>query len=138
MKTQLLIAAALIVATTILSPVQAQQCKTRCTNPNPSPSPVYSDYFLGVYTSTVPVDSNTTVPQPVAASGGNQVYVVPGYGEPVYGQRINRVVPNSPAYHAGLEPGDIILDANGYAMDSRADLIAAIQQSQGYLQIKVL
>ena len=59
-------------------------------------------------------------------------------GQTVYGQRINTVVPHSPAYHAGLEPGDIIADANGRAMDSPHALRMAIQQSQGYLEMKVL
>ena len=74
----------------------------------------------------------------MAASGGYQTRVAPGYGSTVYGQRINQIVPNSPAFHAGLEPGDIILDANGTPMDSREDLIAAIQNSQGYLEMKVV
>jgi membrane-associated protease RseP (regulator of RpoE activity) len=63
---------------------------------------------------------------------------VPGYGEQVYGQRINRIVPNSPAFHAGLEAGDVIINANGYAMDSRQQLQAAINTSQGYLEMQVL
>ncbi len=103
----------------------------------PTPSPSFGSYFLGVYTSTVPVENQGGI-GPVAASGGYQTRVAPGYGSTVYGQRINQIVPNSPAFHAGLEPGDIILDANGTPMDSREDLIAAIQNSQGYLEMKVV
>jgi membrane-associated protease RseP (regulator of RpoE activity) len=63
---------------------------------------------------------------------------VPGYGEQVYGQRINNIVPNSPAFHAGLEPGDILVNANGIALDSDEILRAAIAESEGYMEIQVL
>ena len=140
MKTRLLTLAALIVTLSSISPVLAQNYGSRCTNPNPypTPQPVPSGHFLGVYTSTVPVDLGNTGSQPMARSNRIETRVVPGYGESVYGQRINQIVPNSPAFHAGLEPGDIILDANGYPMDSKQDLSAAIQASQGYLEMKVL
>ncbi len=101
-------------------------------NPNPAPQPYPSSYFLGVYTTTVAVDRGGAVPS------GPQVRVVPGYGEQVYGQRIDRIVANSPAFHAGLEPGDTIINANGYAMDNREQLQAAIDNSRGYLEMQVL
>ena len=108
----------------------------------PDPGARSADYFLGVYTSTVPLDNFgggiDPVQQPMAATSRAEVRVVPGYGETVYGQRINQVVPNSPAFHAGLEPGDIIVDANGVPTESKQDLVAAIQGSQGYLEMKVL
>jgi S1-C subfamily serine protease len=100
--------------------------------PEPQPQPVPASYFLGVYTSTVPVG------QGGAVSSGPQVRVVPGYEQQVYGQRVNSIVPNSPAFHAGLEPGDIIVNANGYSMDSDQHLRAAIADSQGYLEMQVL
>lgn len=132
MKTRSLTLVALIVAAA--SPVFAQNYQPRCPQPQPvDPGPVTSGYFLGVYTSTVPV-SGPVGGQP---GGGPVAMVVPGYGETVYGQRIDQIVPNSPAYHAGLEPGDIIVSANGRAMDSKQDLIAAIQSSQGYLEMQV-
>jgi hypothetical protein len=102
--------------------------------PVPSPQPVPSSYFLGVYTSTVAISQPDAGP----VDGGPQAYVVPGYGEPVYGQRINRIVPNSPAFHAGLEPGDTLINANGTAMESEEILRAAIAQSEGYMELQVL
>ncbi len=145
MKTRLFTTAALIITITslcVVNSVQAQQCQTRCPNPvtDPYPMPQPTGYFLGVYTSTVPVDiyGGSGEEQPVAASSDNRAFVVPGYGDAVYGQRINKIVPNSPAFHAGLEPGDIIVDANGLPMDSKEDLVAAVQASAGYLEMKVL
>ncbi|MCA9167910.1 MAG: PDZ domain-containing protein [Planctomycetales bacterium] len=108
-------------------------CPPFVPGPNPAPAP---SYFLGVYTSTVPVEMGGQ--QQPASKGGVQAFVVPGYGQTVYGQRINQIVPNSPAYHAGLEPGDILVDANGYALDSREDLVYAINASQGHLEMKVI
>jgi hypothetical protein len=102
--------------------------------PYPTPEPEPVSYFLGVYTSTVPVD----LPGAGPSDGGPRVYVVPGYGEQVYGQRINQIVPNSPAFHAGLEPGDILVNANGLPMDSDQDLRDAIAGSQGYMEMQVL
>jgi membrane-associated protease RseP (regulator of RpoE activity) len=102
--------------------------------PGPVPSPAPSSYFLGVYTSTVAI----SLPGAGPVDGGPQAYVVPGYGEPVYGQRINQIVPNSPAFHAGLEPGDTVVNANGMAMESEEILRAAIAQSQGYMELQVL
>jgi hypothetical protein len=96
--------------------------------PGPVPSPAPSSYFLGVYTSTVAI----SLPGAGPVDGGPQAYVVPGYGEQVYGQRINQIVPNSPASHAGLEP------ANGVAMESEEILRAAIAQSEGYMELQVL
>jgi membrane-associated protease RseP (regulator of RpoE activity) len=101
--------------------------------PLPAPAPAPVSYFLGVYTSTVAV----SLPGGGAADGP-QVYVVPGYGEQVYGQCINNIVPNSPAFHAGLEPGDILVNANGVALDSDEILRGAIAQSEGYMELQVL
>jgi membrane-associated protease RseP (regulator of RpoE activity) len=102
--------------------------------PLPSPQPAPSSYFLGVYTSTVAVG----IPGGEATGEGPQAYVVPGYGEQAYGQRINSIVSNSPAFHAGLEPGDILVNANGIALDSDEILRAAIAQSEGYMEMQVL
>jgi membrane-associated protease RseP (regulator of RpoE activity) len=101
--------------------------------PAPAPAPAPASYFLGVYTSTVAV----SLPGGGAADGP-QAYVVPGYGEQVYGQRINSIVPNSPAFHAGLEPGDILVNANGIALDSDEILRGAIAESEGYMELQVL
>jgi membrane-associated protease RseP (regulator of RpoE activity) len=101
--------------------------------PLPSPEPAPASYFLGVYTSTVVVSGAGGTPEE-----GPAAYVVPGYEQEVYGQRVNQIVPNSPAFHAGLEPGDILVNANGYALDSQDILRAVIASSEGYMEIQVL
>ncbi len=92
-------------------------------------------YRLGVQARTVTVDGST----PIEASNQRVgVRVAPGYGEAVYGQLIVSVAPDSPAYHAGLEPGDIIVDANGVPMDNGQNLSYAVQNSGGRLEMKVV
>lgn len=145
MKTQLLKSLVIVSLVATLSGTTFGQHGKHC-QPNPypvDPTPVGS-YFLGVYTSKVLVNAyggGQPVPPPQYGPLSQSrvgVRVAPGAGQDVYGMRINRIVPNSPAQYAGLEPGDIILDANGYPMDSRNDLQYAINTSQGILEMKVL
>ncbi|MCA9152247.1 MAG: hypothetical protein KDA92_23255, partial [Planctomycetales bacterium] len=74
------------VAAILIASHAAQAQQPACTfppytlpfNPGPAPAPAPS-YFLGVYTSTVPVEMGGQ--QPPASNGGIQVRVVPGYGQ---------------------------------------------------------
>lgn len=127
-----------LIAFVSLAPLASAQ-KNFCTDPVPLPGPPAVDgYFLGVTVSTVPVDLYGGGGDGGDDSGTPVTFVVPGAGETVYGQRINSVVPNSPAFYAGLEPGDILIDANGYPMDTLDDLHYAINTSEGILEMKVL
>ena len=104
------------------------------------PTP-YPSYFLGVWTSTTQIDpgyGNGSGGPVALSSQGPTIRVVPGYGQSAFGQRINRLVPQSPAARAGLEPGDIIVTANGRSMQSRRSLTWAIQNSRGQMQMLVL
>ena len=130
-----------LIAAVCLAPLASAQ-NPYCGNPGFGPilpPPAVSDgYFLGVTVSTVEIDvvgGGIDIGEP---DSGPVVAVAPGYGEAVYGQRINTIVPNSPAFHAGLEPGDILIDANGFPMDSLADLQHSINTSEGILEMKVL
>lgn len=132
-----------LIAAVCVAPLASAQGLKCYPGPGPvgpiQPPPVVSDgYFLGVTVSTVEVDvvgGGIDIGEP---DSGPVAFVAPGYGEAVYGQRINTIVPNSPAFHAGLEPGDILIDGNGFPMDSLADLQHAINTSEGILEMKVL
>jgi membrane-associated protease RseP (regulator of RpoE activity) len=110
-------------------------CPFPVPQPQPQPLPQPVGYQLGVTARTVPVEGG----QPVEAFRQEVgVRVAPGYGQTVYGQMVLSVVPDSPAYHAGLEPGDIIVDANGIPMDNGQNLQSAIRNSNGRVEMKVL
>lgn len=139
MKTTIRSLLALIALVSLAPLASAQQTFCPPTDPIlPGPGPVTDGYFLGVKVSTVPVDLYGGGGGGGGEESGPVTMVVPGAGETVYGQRINYIVPNSPAYNAGLEEGDILLDANGYPMDSLDDLQYAISTSEGILEMKVL
>ena len=54
------------------------------------------------------------------------------------GVRINSVTPNSPAAAAGLEPGDVLVEANSRPLESLALFDLAMAQSRGTLNLKVV
>lgn len=87
------------------------------------PGPTPPSYTLGVVTSPTVVGS---VP-------------VPGQGttvlRPIYGLRIDQVVPGSAAQSRGLEVGDVILSANGQPMSDSQALRRAIAGSGGVLNL---
>ncbi len=124
----------------------AQTCGTPSWGGNPGWNPAPAQYFLGVQVQTVNVGQSGWTgggqgAGPISGpmmQGGVSTRIAPGYGQTVYGQRVAYVTPNSPAFHAGLEVGDIILDANGAPMDSSSDLRRAISNSRGYMQMKVI
>ena len=89
---------------------------------------------LGVRTSTVEVDVALTSRR----STGPQTRVVDGYGEAVYGQRVDQIAPGSAAFDAGLEVGDVLVNANGYPMDEPALLDEAVEFSEGYMEMQVV
>ena len=51
--------------------------------------------------------------------------------------KVTQVDPNSPAARAGIEPGDILVKANGVALTSQDQLNAAFRQSRGDFAITV-
>lgn len=112
----------------------------QCTTPNPgygpAPLPQPAPLYFGVRAKTVPVDTSAAVE--TFTTSKYTTRVAPGYGEAVYGQMIVGIAPDSAAYHAGLEVGDVIIDANGIPMDSGQNLVQAVQSSGGYLEMKVL
>jgi hypothetical protein len=50
---------------------------------------------------------------------------------------VQEVSPMSPAYFAGLEPGDMILSVNGYGFDSENTLTDVIRDSDGFITLEV-
>jgi S1-C subfamily serine protease len=61
-----------------------------------------------------------------------------GAGIPAYGLLIHNVAPGSPAARAGLEAGDILVQANQHRLDSPQNLSAAIQSAGGSLLLTVI
>jgi membrane-associated protease RseP (regulator of RpoE activity) len=51
--------------------------------------------------------------------------------------KVTRVVPDSPAAKAGIEPGDILVKANDTALTSQDRLTAAVRENRGQLAITV-
>ncbi|RQD74223.1 MAG: PDZ domain-containing protein [Candidatus Syntrophonatronum acetioxidans] len=62
----------------------------------------------------------------------------PLYVTPERGIKVLDVLPGYPAYQAGLESGDIILDINGYTMENRLDLNEVIQAGERDFILKVI
>lgn len=50
---------------------------------------------------------------------------------------VQEVSPMSPAYFAGLEPGDMILSVNGFGFDSETTLTDIIRDSDGFITLEV-
>ncbi|TWU24801.1 PDZ domain-containing protein [Novipirellula artificiosorum] len=97
-------------------------------------------YFLGVYTSTVMLPgSGGGGPLGPVAMVQPRIMPVPGPGpQPQYGQRIDSVVPGSPAAAVGLERGDILVTANHVPLTCKGELSRAINSSGGQLHLTVI
>lgn len=81
---------------------------------------------LGVYTTVVNVNPYG-IPNPADPQG-----------LPVYGLRVESLVPNGPAQRAGVEPGDVILLANGARVRSIADLRLYTSRWSGPLPLGIV
>jgi len=57
--------------------------------------------------------------------------------EPTQGIRITTVDRNGAAYHAGLEPGDVIISYNGELIRSVEDLDQAVKETTGLFKVNV-
>ncbi|MFV2065483.1 MAG: hypothetical protein ACC645_00775 [Pirellulales bacterium] len=99
-----------------------------------SPPPIY---LLGVWTTPVEIEPG---PSPLAVAGGigPALQVVPVQSHPLHGLRIDAFTPHSAADHGGLEPGDVLITANGRPMNCKQDLRLAVLSSQGHLQLLVI
>lgn len=132
--------AAVLTCLIAVSTASAQQRIQIAPTPMPAPQPTGS-YFLGVYTSCVPLPYNNGPMGPVAMNQP-RVQIAPSVTplpSPVrYGQRVNSVVPGSPAAQIGLEPGDILVTGNNIPLSSKQSLLRAINSSGGYLQLQVI
>lgn len=148
MKTQSL-AIAIIAALTSLTTLSTASAQQRIQIAPPLPGPPAAQpasYFLGVYTTTVrlPGFGGPIGPVgPVAAAQPRvqirpRIVPQPGPAPQAYGQRVDRVVPGSPAARAGLEPGDILVTGNQRPLTCKQALVSAINQSGGHLRLTVI
>jgi hypothetical protein len=99
-------------------------------HPPQLPPPYQARYFLGVATDSVPVNPDFV-----------RHWREPNLGDgrwTITALSILHVAPNSAAQRAGLQPGDILLYANGIRLYSPRDLVAAIQASGGVLYVRKL
>lgn len=118
-----------------------------CPLPQPWPSYGYSShyhvgcYYLGVWTTSVqlaPAYSSVAAAPAPAASGSAAIQVAPGAGQGAIGLRIDQIAFGSPAQRAGLEPGDILVMANGHSLHCKQQLRQVIRGSRGFLQLLVI
>ena len=49
-----------------------------------------------------------------------------------YGSLVREVVPNSPAFHAGIKPGDVIIEFNGFSIKNSIELPKRVAHSTPY------
>lgn len=99
------------------------------------PPPVY---VLGVWTTPVEIQPAPSPLAVVTTAPGPAAQVLPAQGPPTYGLRIDAFTAHSAADHDGLEPGDVLLIANGRPLQCKADLRLAVRTSQGRLELLVL
>ena len=104
--------------------------------PYPQPLPAVCHYYLGVWVAEVQMDV-ASLPAG-ALNTGPTAQVVPGQGQPVLALQIDRVAEYSPACLAGLEPGDVLLAANGRAIQYKCDLDNVLKYCGGRLELVVL
>ncbi len=109
------------------------------------PVQVCPHYFLGVWTTAVQLSANPAmnINGPMVHGGVGQTvaqtpFIAPGVGQPVFALRIDNIVQYSAAQRAGLEPGDVLISANGYQLHCRDQLHQAIRRSSGVMQMLVL
>ncbi len=105
---------------TAMSPVWGQYPGQHYAPPPPPPR------GLGVYCTVVNVN-----PYGIPNSANPQ-------GLPVYGLRVDGVVPYGPAQRVGIEPGDVILLANGARVRSGADLRLYTSRWSGALPLGIV
>ncbi|TWT82201.1 hypothetical protein CA13_36620 [Planctomycetes bacterium CA13] len=128
--------AALLATLITVSAASAQNRIQVVPMPIGPPTQPTSSYFLGVYTSTVVLPNSGVGP---VAAIETRVIPYPGPGpQQQYGQRVNSVVPGSPAQQIGLEPGDILVTANSIPLTCQGELLRAINRSGGQLQMTVV
>ncbi|WP_158633758.1 PDZ domain-containing protein [Tautonia sociabilis] len=105
-------------------------------NPNPNPFPPPAPplgplpYTLGVTTVLTTV-GNAPVPASPYLNQPNLAM------RPAYGLQVTSVSPGSAAHRSGLEPGDVILSANGQPMSDAHALRRVIASSNGVLNLVV-
>lgn len=119
-----------------------KHCKPKYYCPPPQVCP---NYFLGVWTTPVQLSAHPAmnINGPMAQAGVGQAaaqtpWIAPGAGQPVFALRIDNIVQFSAAQRAGLQPGDLLISANGYQLHCRDQLHRAIRHSKGVMQLLVL
>jgi S1-C subfamily serine protease len=82
------------------------------------------------------------------SGGASASEVIPGSGHPWLGVQLSNpsgggvivesVVPGSPADHAGIEPGDVIMQVGSQPVNSPADVAAAISNLGVCAQVQIV
>ena len=87
--------------------------------------------IAGAAYAVISNSSQTSKPQPVAASNGAEPWLgVELASAPVRGALVAKVVPGSPAAKAGIRPGDLITQLDTQPIEASATLVAAISGLQ--------
>ena len=67
---------------------------------------------------------------------GGQITTAYPYNQPTYGFLLQNVEYGSPAYYAGLRPGDVLLESNGMALSSHQSM-ANMRRSLAYGSVRL-